>query len=64
MKTALERAFELAESGVVRSTSDIRVALKKEGYNEHQVQGQALSRQLTGLMKKARETAPDGSSQP
>ena len=44
-KTALERAFELADEGW--STSQIRAALLREGYDPHQLYGQSISSQLS-----------------
>ena len=51
-KTTLERAFDLAGSGI--SLSDIRARLKAEGYDERQLHGCALNSQLNQLSKKAR----------
>jgi len=52
-KTALERAFELAESGNAASTTDIRRTLKSEGYSSDQVTGSVLA-QLRELIQKAK----------
>lgn len=62
-KTALERAFELAENGEATSTEHIRRILKQEGYEEHQVQGRALSRQLMELIKAAARLQESGQQQ-
>jgi hypothetical protein len=51
--TVLERAFELASSGMCASLDDLRRRLKKEGYELNQLQGRALRMQLLGLIKKA-----------
>jgi len=53
-KTALERAFELAESGKAASIADIRRTLTSEGYSPDQVDGYALLAQLRALLKKAK----------
>ena len=53
--TALERAFDLAGSGQVSEYSEIIRAIRREGYFANQITGPALKRQLTGLIKTARE---------
>jgi hypothetical protein len=53
-KTALERAFEIARFGRPRGVSDIRARLKDEGYDEGQILGRGLKRQLLQIIKKAR----------
>jgi hypothetical protein len=53
--TALERACQLAKSGEFGGIPEIRKALNREGYSGDQVQGSTLRRQLTGLLKAARE---------
>lgn len=50
-KSSLERAFELARSGKLRSVAEIRVALKQEGYNQSQIEGRTLVRQLKGMIE-------------
>ncbi len=50
-RTLLERAFDLARSGKVRSVSDIRLTLKREGYSEHELQGASLLAQLRQLIQ-------------
>jgi hypothetical protein len=58
--TVLERAFQLARSGVCSSVGDIRERLKAEGYSLAQLTGRTLSRQLFGLIQEARgEKAPN-----
>src|SRR5271165_385674 len=52
--TALEKAFDLARSGEVSSNSDIVDSLKRHGYDTGQMQGPALRRQLTALIRAAR----------
>jgi hypothetical protein len=57
--TALERAFQLARSGHVANTSDIKDKLKREGYDPHHLEGLTLLRQLRTIIKAARELSPD-----
>jgi HEAT repeat protein len=52
--TALERAFELANSGSCESVADIKKTLKSEGYSDQQITGRALGKQLTELIQQAR----------
>lgn len=54
-KTALERAFELAETGKFRTNGELKTALAKEGYNAGQVTGPRLLRQLRQIMADARK---------
>lgn len=54
MKTALERAFELARSGKFEKLSALRRALAAEGYPAQQVAGPVLYEQLRQLMKTAK----------
>lgn len=49
--TPLERAFQIARSGKVNTTSDIRKALKSEGYSEDGLNSPYLIKQLRVLMK-------------
>jgi hypothetical protein len=51
--TALERAFQIANSGKCSSTWDLRQQLKCEGYDLHKVVGRSLLRQLDLLIKAA-----------
>jgi hypothetical protein len=53
--TALERAFQLARSGQVSGLSEIVEALRREGYSRDQIEGPVLRRQLTSLIKTARQ---------
>ena len=46
----LERAFQLAQSGTVRSIDDIRVRLRKEGYSASQLTGRSLIKQLRAII--------------
>lgn len=52
-KTTLERAFELARSGRFGTVSELKLAVAAEGYDKKQLEGQALSRQLSALIKAA-----------
>jgi len=52
--TALERAFELANSGSCESVADIKKALRHEGYSDQQIIGRTLGKQLTELIRRAR----------
>lgn len=54
-KTALERAFELAETGQFRTNGELKTALAKEGYNASQVTGPQLLRQLRQIMADAQK---------
>ena len=54
--TAIERAFHLARSGLCSSVTDVRKALKSEGYSLEAVVGPALNAQLKGLIVAARPT--------
>ncbi|WP_417581290.1 hypothetical protein [Pelagibacterium sp.] len=48
--TALERAFQLAESGRFTGTADIKRALLQEGYSVQQITGRVLMRQLRTII--------------
>jgi len=51
--TALERAFELAQSGQYGSVTDIKRKLHSEGYSMDQVTGPALNKQLRQIIREA-----------
>ena len=53
IKTAIERAFELAKSGEYATVNVIKGRLKAEGYPLDQVDGKALTKQLRALMRDA-----------
>ena len=53
-KTALERTFELARSGRFASFSEIKKAIRSEGYAVDQLTGPQLSRQVRGLIESAK----------
>ena len=60
--TALERAFEIAREGHLKSLSAIARQLAKEGYTldeQRQLHGAALARQLKGLAEQARGADTD-----
>jgi hypothetical protein len=52
--TAIERAFDLARSGMVAGIEDIRANLKKEGYSPSAIEGRTLHKQLRALISAAR----------
>jgi hypothetical protein len=49
----LERAFQLATSGKVKTVGKIKSLLSKEGYDQSQVYGAALLKQLNILIRQA-----------
>ena len=55
-KTAIERAFELARTGLYLGVSEIKERLRHEGYFTESVTGPALRTQLKILMEAARKT--------
>jgi hypothetical protein len=52
----VERAFEIARSGVVANTSELREQLTAEGYAEtiQSLAGRSISTQLTRMITEAR----------
>jgi hypothetical protein len=64
--TAIERAFEIARSGVARNVDEIKKRLREEGYDQDQIYGKALSRQLMEIARlaqvesKLKNTPPGG----
>jgi hypothetical protein len=56
--TALERAFQLAQSGDCVSVEAIKTQLKGEGYSVAQVAGPTLRKQLHALIKAAQAQPP------
>jgi hypothetical protein len=54
-KSAIERAFELAQSGRFATTKGIRGQLRHEGYSDDQVFGPVLLKQLRALISGARD---------
>lgn len=53
----LERAFQLARSGSVGNVTELKTALKREGYSSEVIEGRTLTRQLRELIQIAREGA-------
>jgi hypothetical protein len=53
--TSLERAFQLARTGLYSSVEEIKKQLRAEGFSTAQVTGGTLSRQLKALIREARE---------
>ena len=58
--SALERAFQLAESGRYASTQDIRRRLAAEGYDSRVLAGPALLKQIRTKLEAGRGTMPKG----
>lgn len=54
--TALERAFELAGSGVCASVDEIRARLKSEGFQGAQITGRTLTNQLSEQIKQVEKS--------
>jgi hypothetical protein len=52
--TAVERAFQLAKSGICLSVADLKKRLRLEGYATTQIVGRAISKQLRALIEAAR----------
>ena len=55
VKTAIERAFELAKSGRFETFSHLKVAIKREGYYVDHIKGPALIKQLRLAIQTARQ---------
>jgi hypothetical protein len=51
--SAIERAFEIARSGEVRDVERIRRKLRQEGYDQNQIYGRPLSRQLVEVVRES-----------
>ena len=60
-KTALDRALQLTESGQCSSVSEIKAALKREGYWDHQLCEASLTSKLMALMKELKKPSPERS---
>ena len=58
--SALERAFQLAESGRYSSTEDIRRRLAAEGYDSRVLAGPALRKQIRTKLAAGRGPMPKG----
>jgi hypothetical protein len=61
----MERALELADSGSCKNVTGIRRALRAEGFErvDQYFDGRAFKKQLTALIKSAREKSPHSSSE-
>ena len=55
-KTAIERAFDLARTGVYTEIGEIADRLSNEGYFTHTLTGPVLRAQLKGLMEAAQKS--------
>jgi hypothetical protein len=55
-KTAMERAFDLARTGLYSEVGEIKDRLRNEGYFTDAVTGPMLRAQLKGLMEAARKS--------
>ena len=53
--TALERAFQLAKSGICESVADLKNRLRSEGYATTKVVGGSLTKQLRALIAAAQK---------
>jgi hypothetical protein len=53
--SAVERAFELARSGQCQNIDQIRSKLSREGYDQDQIFGRELSRQLNEALRQAKQ---------
>jgi hypothetical protein len=54
--TPLERAFELAKSGQCATVEEIKKKLKAEGFQDNQLVGRTLAKQLRDLIDAARRS--------
>lgn len=60
-KTTLERAFELAKSGVYANFGEVRTKIKNEGYDVRQmIGGLSLRKQINQIIQSARANADCG----
>jgi hypothetical protein len=50
-KTPLERAFELATDGKVKTIEEIRWLLKREGFDDKPLYGPSIVKQLRDLIR-------------
>jgi hypothetical protein len=55
-KTALQRAFELAQTGKYLNVLEIIKRLKAEKFDADQVEGPTLKKQLFQLIEKSRQS--------
>jgi hypothetical protein len=56
--TALERAFELAQSGVYEDVVSLKRRLSSEGYSVEQITGRTLVGQLKQIISKSCQGSP------
>lgn len=49
----IQRAFELASAGTLKSIGELRKELRREGYGDHKIVGSYLIQQLRQLMDDA-----------
>lgn len=54
-KSALERAFEMANAGECETVASVIKHLNKEGYDGNQVNGRALVKHLSALIADAKQ---------
>ena len=52
--STLERAFQLAATGLFSTVSEIKLKLMREGYRYELVEGPLLTKQLLAAITKAR----------
>ena len=50
----IERAFQLAATGRYSTVSEIKLQLAREGYQQEQVEGRQLAKQIVEIIVKAR----------
>ena len=62
--TAIERAFQLAKSGLVTKVQDIRTVLNREGYSSDAINYRSIRDQLRALISKASKEQVTQLSQP
>ena len=55
-KTSLERAFELARSGMFTDLAALERQLRNEGYQQTQLEGASVRKQLLALMPNRGKT--------
>jgi hypothetical protein len=55
-KTAIERAFDLAQTGLYSDVGDVKARLRDEGYFTYTVTGPMLRAQLKRVMEAAQKS--------
>lgn len=63
-QTTLERAFELARTGKLRTVTEIRLKLRSEGFDVDQITGPRLLKQLNALLGETHQAPPADVDQP